>query len=172
MVKWDKVMLLIKNEIKEGKKIMETGSEQVSFQLDIVKNKLKIYSIQKKINVEVPKLGDMLYNFFQTKKKEIRNDKQIINLVESIKEKKNEINKTEQEIINIESNFKEAKEKLYSSCMDLFENIKEGLKPDGKTAGETEIGANPPIEQKTAGFEEEKKEVKEAKKTTAKKSSV
>ena len=92
--------------------------------------------------------------------------------MESIKEKKNEINKTEQEIINIESNFKEAKEKLYSSCMDLFENIKEGLKPDGKTAGETEIGANPPIEQKTAGFEEEKKEVKEAKKTTAKKSSV
>ena len=103
---------------------------------------------QKKIEVEMAKLGELLYNFFQQSRKNVQKDKQNTGPVESIKEQKEEIKKTEQEIVTIQNNFKEAKEKLCSSSRNLFENIKKGLNPDNKVIESAEAQPVPPLEQK------------------------
>jgi hypothetical protein len=111
----------------------------------------------------------MLYNFFQKKRKDIKKDKQIAALVESIKELKEVIKKTEQEITNIQSNFKEAKEKLCRSGRNLFEKIKKGLMPSGQIKECADVQPESPLKQKVSDAEEEKKEVKEVEKNPIKK---
>lgn len=165
-------MSLIKNGMKEGKELIEAGSDQASFQLDIVKKKLKIYGLQKKIEIEMAKLGEMLYNFFQQNRKDIQNDKQLADLVESIKEEKEEIKKTEQEIANVQGNFKDAKEKLYSSGRNLFEKIKKGLNPDREIMEGADAQSKPSLQKKIPCAEKGKKEVKKVKKTAKEKPSL
>ena len=112
--------------IKEGKKLLEAGTEQVSCQLEIVNKKLKIYGIQKKISVEMNKLGEIFYNLFQEKRKDIKKNKEVIGLVESIKEQQQEIDNTEREIIEIQENFQKTKKKMLNSGRGLYEKIMKG----------------------------------------------
>lgn len=147
--------------LEEGKGMIEAGTGQASYQLDIVKKKLKIYGIQKKIEVEMAKLGEMVYNLFQKKDKDIQRDKQIANLVESIKEQEEEIKRTEQEIADVQSNLQGAKKKMLDTGRDLFKKIKKGLSHH-ETKGEDT--STKPLEQKRSVIEKEKKEVKEGKK--------
>ena len=164
-------MSLIKNGLKEGKELIGAGSDQASFQLDIVKKKLKIYGLQKKIEIEMAKLGEMLYNVFQQNRKDIQNDKQIVGLVESIKEEKEEIKKTEQEIANIQNSFKDAREKLCRSGRNLFEKIKQGLNPSGEIMESADAQSKPSLQKKMSGVETDTKGVKKVKKTAKEKPS-
>ena len=150
-------MSLIKNGIKEGKEIIGAGSEQASFQIDIMKKKLKLYGIQQKIEIEMAKLGEILYNLFQQNRKDIENDKQAAGLVKSIKEQKEEIKKTEQEIAGIQSNFKGAKEKLYDSGKNLFEKIKKGLNLSDEIMESADAQSKPSLQQKKSDVEKDKK---------------
>ena len=164
-------MSLIKNGMKEGKEIIEAGSEQASFQIVIMKKKLKIHGIQKKIEIEMAKLGEILYTFFQQKRKDIKNDKQVAGLVESIKEKKEEIKKTEQEIADIQSNSEDSKEKLFDSGKNLFEKIKKGLNLNGEITESADAQPKPSLQQKISDVEKEKKG-KKVKKTAKEKPSL
>ena len=164
-------MSLIKYGIKEGKEIIEAGSEQASFQIGIAKKKLKIYRIQKKIEIEMTKLGEILYNFFQQNRKDIKNDKQVTALVESIKEQKEEIKKIEQEIASIQSDSGDAKEKLFDSGKNLFEKIKKGLNLSDETMESADAQSKPPLQQKMSDTEKEIKD-KKVKKTAKEKPSL
>tara|TARA_B100000959_G_scaffold48500_1_gene49766 strand:- start:375 stop:869 length:495 start_codon:yes stop_codon:yes gene_type:complete len=164
-------MSLIKNGIKEGKELMEAGSEQASFQIDIVKKKLKIYGMQQKVEVEMAKLGEILYNFFIQKREDIKNDKIVAGLVESIKEQKEEIKKIEQEIARIESDSGDTKEKLFDSGKNLFEKIKKGLNLSDETMESVDAQSKPPLQQKMSDTEKEIKD-KKVKKTAKEKPSL
>ncbi|MDP7555825.1 MAG: hypothetical protein QGF31_06550 [Nitrospinota bacterium] len=161
-------MSLIKYGIKEGKEIIEAGSEQASFQIGIAKKKLKIYRIQKKIEIVMTKLGEILYNFFQQNRKDIKNDKQVTGLVESIKKQKEEIKKTEQEIADIQSNSEGSKEKLCDSGKNIFEKIKKGLNLSGEITESADTQSKPSLQQKASDVEKEKKG-KKVKKTSKEK---
>lgn len=145
--------------LEEGKGMIEAGTGQASYQLDIVKKKLKIYGIQKKIEVEMTKLGEIVYNLFQKKDKNIQKNKQIVSLVDSIKEQEEEIKRTEQEIAVVQSNLQGAKKKILDTGRGLFEKIKKGLgryeTKDQNTKGEDT--STKPLEQKRPVIEKEKK---------------
>jgi len=146
--------------IKEGKKFFEAGTKQVSYQLEIVNKKLKIYGFQKKISVEMNKLGEICYNLIQEKRKDIKKNKKIIELVESIKEQQQEIDNTDREIIDIQNNFQKTKGKMLNSGRSLYEKIIQGSPSnsinDQNQANDKHMGPNP-LDQKNIEFRNQKK---------------
>ncbi len=146
--------------IKEGKKLLEAGTEQVSYQLEIVNKKLKIYGFQKKISVEMNKLGEIFYNLFQEKRKDIKKNKEIIGLVESIKEQQQEIENTEREIIDIQNNFQKTKRKILNSGRSLYEKIIKGSSSNStndQNQVKDEYMESKPLDQKNIEFKNQKK---------------
>ncbi len=154
--------------LKEGKELVEYCTKLINFQLDTVKKKLKIYGIQKKIDIEMNKLGEIVYSLFQGNKEDILKDKQITGLVNSISSQNGEIKNTEEEIVNIHSNFQEAKEKIYIYSRDVLEKIKMRSSyykaHDSKI--KTKVSQSKTLDKKMSNIEEGKEEEKEAKETT------
>lgn len=154
---------------QEGRDLFQICTTLISFQLEILKKKIKIYGFQSKIGVEMNKLGEIVYNLFQENGKDILINKEISGLVYSIKDQKEVIKNTEKEIIEIHTNFEEVKEKMYYSGRCLLKRFK--IESSPYKEGDSNINydvQHKPLNQNISEREGEKKEVKEAKETTKK----
>ncbi|MBI5183932.1 MAG: hypothetical protein HY999_06170, partial [Nitrospinae bacterium] len=111
----------------DGKDLTMFGIEEIGYQKEIIKLKLKIYGIQKKIDGHMIKLGENVFEHYEAGVKDILGEDKVRELIDAIRGQKEEIESTREQIKEIEDEAKVILKKIKSKGEDVIDGIKKGI---------------------------------------------